>query len=186
VEFQWALGRVKAVREIIGYRRVKCRSSGGLAETVRLVVCWDAVRLVVLLKDGSVTFVFFCGATDRIYWVLILHASLFYFVYVFFKENLKRWTVCFLLLDSHTKRKIINYLAVWHFGEPARSLLIKKLLTLSQKFDFFLLVCRPSTLETDLVYFVGISVFCKNENIWAVVISVSCDKCGYDEFLVTP
>ena len=51
---------------------------------------------MVLLKDGSVTFVFFCGATDRIYWVLILHASLFYFVYVFFKRKFETLNSLFL------------------------------------------------------------------------------------------
>jgi len=43
----------------------------------------------------------------------------------FLKENLKRWLVCFSSARLIHQRKIINYLAVWHFGEPARSLLIK-------------------------------------------------------------
>jgi len=34
-------------------------------------------------------------------------------VYVFLKENLKRWLVCFLSARLIHQRKIINYLAVW-------------------------------------------------------------------------
>jgi len=43
--------------------------------------------------------------------LLIKH---FISVYVFFKENLKRWLVCFSSARLIHQKKIINYLAVWH------------------------------------------------------------------------
>jgi len=103
---------------------------GSVAEDVNMI--WFSVRRllpieILALRDEEVVILTLpCRDVEdchlwphAVVWVsadcfVCLLVKLFNLCMCFFKENLKRWIVCFLLLDSHTKKKIINYLAVWH------------------------------------------------------------------------